>query len=92
MQMGIGEMLFVVLLGIGTVFVGLVSIILLCKVIAAVCQRFEKKEAPAVPAPIVAQPQAIENRQEIVAAVSACLAEELGTDVSAIRIVSFKKI
>lgn len=92
MQMGIGEMLFVVVLGIGTVFVGLIAIILLCKVIAAVCQRFEKKETPAASAPVIAQPQPIENRQEILAAVSACLAEELGTDVSAIRIVSFKKI
>jgi len=34
----------------------------------------------------------IENRQEIIAAVSAVIAEELGTDISAIRIHSFKKI
>ena len=36
--------------------------------------------------------QAIENRQEIIAAVSAVIAEELGTDVSAIRVLSFKKL
>ena len=45
---------------------------------------------PTVAAPVAAQP--IQNRQEIIAAVSAALAEELGTDVSAIRILSFKKI
>ena len=46
--------------------------------------------APVVAAAPAAQP--IQNRQEIIAAVSAVLAEELGTDVSAIRILSFKKI
>ena len=66
---------------------------------SAVCSLTAKKEnnesasnasAPAVVAPVAAQP--IQNRQEIIAAVSAALAEELGTDVSAIRILSFKKI
>ena len=55
---------FVVVLGIGVVFVGLICIVLLCKIVSAVC----------------------------IAAVSACVAEELGTDISAIRILSFKKI
>lgn len=66
---------------------------------SAVCSLTAKKEntesasnasVPAVVAPVAAQP--IQNRQEIIAAVSAALAEELGTDVSAIRILSFKKI
>ena len=39
---------------------------------------------------VTAQP--IENRQEIIAAVSAVIAEELGTDINALRIISFKKI
>ena len=34
----------------------------------------------------------IENKQEIIAAVCADVAEENGTDISAIRVVSFKKI
>ena len=34
----------------------------------------------------------IPNRGEVVAAVSAALAEELGTDVSAIRILSFQRV
>ena len=88
---------FVVVLGVGVVFIGLICIIILCKILSAVCMLSEKKgnieptEATAAPvAPVAAQP--IQNRQEIIAAVSAVLAEELGTDVSAIRILSFKKI
>lgn len=88
---------FVVAMGISVVFIGLICIIVLCKIMSAVCQLAEKKNQPeivATPAasvaPAVSQP--IENRQEIIAAVSAALAEELGTDVSAIRILSFKKI
>lgn len=88
---------FVVVLGISVVFIGLVCIILLCKIMSAVCNiaKGEKAEevttAPAVVTNnVTAQP--IQNRQEIIAAVSAAVAEELGTDISAIRILSFKKI
>ena len=42
-----------------------------------------ESSAPAAPAA---------NRQEIIAAVAAVLAEELGTEVSGLRILSFKKI
>ena len=49
--------------------------------------------APAAPAAPVAAPAAVEpNRQELVAAVSAAIAEELGTDITGIRILSLKKI
>lgn len=50
-------------------------------------------EAAAVPAGTVtpvAEP--IPNRQAMIAAVSAAIAEELGTDISAIRILSVKKL
>lgn len=87
----------VVALGVGIVFIGLICIIILCKIMSAVCMISQKDESAkpaassATPvAPAIAQP--IQNRQEIIAAVSAVLAEELGTDVSAIRILSFKKI
>jgi len=93
MEMALNEMLFVVALGLGTVFVGLISIIILCKIIGFFCKGTVKKAdevKPAVATP--AAPQKIENRQEIIAAVSAVVAEELGTDISAIRILSFKKI
>ena len=85
----------VVIIGVGTVFAGLVCIVLLCKIIGLFCgkAKADEKTVTAAPAPQVqtaAQP--IENRQQIIAAVSAAVAEELGTDVSAIRILSFKKI
>lgn len=88
----------VVALGVGIVFIGLICIIILCKIMSAICMMSTNKDSdtsnststPTVAAPVAAQP--IQNRQEIIAAVSAALAEELGTDVSAIRILSFKKI
>ncbi len=88
---------FVVVLGIGTVFIGLICLILLCKIIGLLCgsSNKEKEHASATPTaatPVVAVNQTIENRQEIIAAVSAAIAEELGTDISALRILSFKKI
>lgn len=89
----------VVLLGMGIVFVGLICIVILCVLMGKVVRLLEKKEAPAAPAPVAAPaapaaaPAAeIPNRQELVAAISCCLAEELGTDVSAIRIVSLKRV
>ena len=86
--------LFVVVLGVGTVFVGLVCIVVLCKIIGLFCGTGKKKtEASVSTAPAAAAVnQPIQNKQEIIAAVSAVIAEELGTDVSAIRILSFKKI
>ena len=87
---------FVVVMGISVVFIGLICIIILCKIMSAVCQIAENKNPqPSATQVVSAAPavnQPIENRQEIIAAVSAALAEELGTDVSAIRILSFKKI
>ncbi len=82
---------YVVLLGFGTVFVGLLAIIVLCKIISLFfINKTENTEPQVVAAPVVEQP--IENRQEIIAAVSAVIAEELGADVSAIRIKSFRRI
>ena len=89
---------FVVALGVGVVFIGLICIVLLCKIVSAVCRLSEKKESPDCKAvstnsvKVANAVQPIENRQEIIAAVSAVIAEELGTDISAIRILSFKKI
>ncbi len=90
----------VILLGMGIVFAGLICIVILCVLMGKVVRLLEKKGAPvASPAPVAAAAPAfaaaaeiIPNRQELVAAISCCLAEELGTDVSAIRIVSLKKI
>ena len=81
---------FVCAMGIGMVFVGLICLIIICSVIGAFCRIGTKKKEVAPVAP--AAPAVIENKQEILAAVSAAIAEELGTDASAIRITSFKKL
>lgn len=83
----------VAILGVTVVFVGLVAIVGLVWVMNKLCDRFLKK--PAVPAAVPAAPVAnapIENRGEIVAAVCAAVAEEEGVDISALRVVSFKKL
>lgn len=77
--------------GIGTVFIGLIAIVILCKIIGFLCTRSQKAEKSSAPV-AKASNQPIANKQEIVAAVSAVIAEELGTDVSALRILSFKKL
>lgn len=92
------ELPYTVLIGVAAVFAVLVLIIIMCKIIGVLCRERKEIEkvsetktesaAPSVAAPV----QTIENRQQIIAAVSAAVAEELGTDVSAIRILSFKKI
>lgn len=85
--------LFIVGMGVGTVFIGLLCIVLLCLIMSAICRAFEKKPKTAkAPVASASAEKPIENRQEIIAAVSAALAEEMGTDISAIRIHSFKKI
>ena len=81
---------FVCAMGVGTVFVGLICLIIICSVIGAFCRIGTKKKEVAPVAP--AAPAVIENKKEILAAVSAAIAEEIGTDVSAIRITSFKKL
>lgn len=85
----------VVVMGLGTVFVGLICIVILCKLIGLFCNIGRSSdETTSAPVTTVAPaaPAVIENRQEIIAAVSAVAAEELGTDISAIRIISFKKL
>lgn len=83
--------LFVCLMGLGTVFFGLICLIVLTMVMGKIVGGHA---APAAaPAAIPAAPAAAEpNRQELVAAVSAAIAEELGTDITGIRIVSMKKL
>ena len=85
----------VVLMGIGIVFIGLICLILVCKITSFFCSLGNKNttvEAPKAVAPAPAQAEPIADRKQFIAAVSAVIAEELGTDVSAIRILSVKKI
>ena len=82
--------LFVCLMGMGTVFFGLICLIVLTTIMGKIVGC---RPAPAAPAPVAAAPAAQEgNRQEIAAAVSAAIAEELGTSITGIRIVSMKKL
>lgn len=82
--------LFVCLMGLGTVFFGLICLIVLTMVMGRIVggRASTASAAPTAPAPAAAEP----NRQELVAAVSAAIAEELGTDITGIRIVSMKKL
>ena len=95
--------LTVCILGVGIVFAGLIVIILLCKILGAVCKISEnltekksKSQAEPIlsstPLPQNSAPTQIANRGEVVAAISAAIAEDLGKDVSAIRIVSIEKM
>ena len=76
---------FVVLMGLGIVFFGLICIVFLCQIMSFICKSMIK-ETP------TNTNEVIPNRQEFVAAVSAVIAEELGTDVSGIKICSIKKL
>lgn len=87
--------LFVCLMGMGVTFFGLICLILLTMIMGKIVRHKESSApaAQAVPAPApVPAAKDTANRQELIAAVSAALAEELGTDVSAIRILSFRKV
>ena len=90
------------LIGVSVVFFGLACIIGLVELMTLICNKLleggsKKKaakksvEAPAA-APVQATATTIENRGEILAAVCAAVAEEEGTDISAIRVISFKKL
>ena len=86
---------FVILMGVGIVFIGLICIILLTTAMSAICRSMgDKTPAPAAPAPAVpaAQTEAIPNRQAMIAAIAVAVAEEMGTDPAGIRILSVKKL
>ena len=82
--------------GLLIVFIGLIVLIALVAVLGKISQTLlsdKPAEAKAEgQAPVAAPVAAIENKDELVVAFSAAVAEELGTDVSAIRVVSFKEI
>lgn len=84
--------LAVVLLGVGVVFFGLLTIVGFCALMGRIFRSVEegKKTAPPAPAP-VCEPDPAE-RGAILAAICAVIAEELGTDVTALRVRSFRKI
>ena len=81
--------LLVVLMGVGTVFFGLICLILLVWVMGLILRSSERPAplAPSAPAPAPAA-----NSAELIAAISAAIAEETGEDISAIRITSIHKL
>lgn len=86
-------------MGLGIVFVGLICIIFICYMMSKVVRLLEgKKESEPAAAPVAAPVAApapaspVANRQELVAVIACAIAEELGTDVSAIRIKSIKQL
>lgn len=84
---------FVSMMGMGVIFFGLICLIALTSVIRQIVSKLESSTpAPAAPAAPIPAADVIPNRQELVAAISVALAEELGEDVSAIRILSLKKV
>ncbi len=97
-EMTAGDLIFVCAMGIGTVFIGLICIIALVAITGKICSIFAKPETALQGNGEVSnvqsagQSKAIENKQEIVAGVCAAIAEELGEDVSNIKVTSFKKI
>ncbi|MBR3844676.1 MAG: OadG family protein, partial [Clostridia bacterium] len=67
------NVLFVCAMGVGTVFVGLILLIFVCKIMSLFAGNSSKQEEVSAAAPIVQQPvveQPIENKQELIAAIS----------------------
>ena len=93
---------YTIALGIGTVFVGLICLIVLCKILSVCVKLLNKNSESQVSPASTSQPNnsavsaptpaVIPNRREFVAAIAAAIAEEEGTDISAIRILSIEKL
>ena len=81
---------FVVCMGLGTVFVGLIFIFIICKIIGLFFKGGSEETKPANKA--LKADLSDEERGKVIAAVCAAAAEDMGTDISALRVVSFKKI
>lgn len=89
--------LFVTLMGIGTVFFGLICIIVLTTVMGKALKGNAKPAAPApAAAPKAAAPAApavnTAKEQEILAAVIAAVTEDLGPSASRMQITGINKI
>ena len=86
--------LFVTLMGIGTVFFGLICIIFLTMAMGVVLKGKEKTPAVAAAAPVAAAPAPKPQgmQPEILAAITAALSEEIGIPSRSMNIVNIKKI
>ncbi len=90
--------IFVILMGLGTVFFGLICLIVLTTIMGRVLQSraapaISAAGRPPVPVPAAAASAAPEpDRREMAAAIAAAVAEELGTDITGIRILSMRRV
>lgn len=88
----------VIAMGLGTVFVGLICIILICMAMGKIVELFEKPVPAAIASSTAvtpsspSQPEPIADKGELIAVISAVVAEEMGESVEAIRIRSIKKV
>ena len=84
------SIIFVCLMGMGTVFFGLICLIVLTTLLGRICGRKQQ----AAPEAAISAPAAVPavNQQELIASVSDAIAEDLGTDITGIRILSVKKL
>lgn len=88
----------VVAMGLITVFVVLICLIILIKIMGAILGGSSSADTAAaaqpqrpVPAP-AAPAAAAPNKQQLVAAISAAIAEDMGSDVNHIKIHSIKRL
>ena len=85
----------VVAMGLVTVFVVLICLIIIIKIMGAIMSSIVPAPAPkAAPAPAApAAPAApTGNKQQLVAAISAAIAEDMGSSVDHIKIHSIRKL
>ena len=87
----------VVAMGLITVFVVLICLIIIIKIMGAIMAGVSKPApapaaAPAVAAPTVTNAAPQPNKQQLVAAVSVAIAEDMGGSVDHIKIHSIRKL
>ena len=89
---------FACIIGVSIVLIGLIIIVILSKIMGYLSQISEQSKVTATTpshnsiSTIPTKEAVIPNKQELIAAISAAIAEDLGEDISAIRILSLKKI
>lgn len=86
------SMLQVVAMGIGTVFVVLVLIIGIIKLLGLVMEKITQRQQLIAAGTTAQAAQPDGNKQQLVAAISAAIAEEMGEAVEHIRILSIRKL
>ena len=82
----------VIAMGLITVFVVLICLIIIIKIMGAVMKKFTGSAAPVPAAAPAAPAPAAANKQPLVAAIAAAIAEDMGADVGHIKIHSIRKL